>query len=174
MHASFFHDDLEIWKRQNDKLFTSYSFAPPDVLRCAHHWAKLYGLGSSSSPPTTRPTITSLVWRKPKSGWLCLNSNGSIHLSTGIGADAQVIRNEEGAWIYGFSKNVVHSSILQAELWGIYEGLLLADSLDVERLEIQTDCKQAVKLLDDPNAGNSPISLVRAITTLRRQHRALA
>ncbi|KAE8669152.1 hypothetical protein F3Y22_tig00112253pilonHSYRG00033 [Hibiscus syriacus] len=130
--------------------------------------AKLYGLGHLSSTPATRRTTASLVWRKLMSGWTCLNSVGGVYPSIGIGSAAEVIRNEEGAWIRGFSKNVGHSSILQGELWGIYEGLLAAN-FDVERLEIQTDCKQVVNLLKDPMADNCPISLVRAITTLSRQ-----
>ncbi|KAE8666133.1 hypothetical protein F3Y22_tig00112507pilonHSYRG00036 [Hibiscus syriacus] len=105
-----------------------YSLAPPDFLRCAHHWAKLYGIG-----------------------------NVSVHPSKDISAAAGVIRNEEGAWIHGFSKNVVHSSILRAELWGIYEGHLLAGREDMERLDIQTDCKQAwsTRLIWIPRGANT-------------------
>ncbi|KAE8674092.1 hypothetical protein F3Y22_tig00111769pilonHSYRG00381 [Hibiscus syriacus] len=89
-----------------------------------------------------------------------LHADSAIHRShcwpLSIG---DVIRNSNGDWITGFAKNVGSTSILQTELWGIYEGLLVSWSLGIPRLLVQSDCSQAVNLVNGEGASDCSIPL---------------
>ncbi|KAE8654582.1 hypothetical protein F3Y22_tig00117048pilonHSYRG00873 [Hibiscus syriacus] len=77
-----------------------------------------------------------------------------------------LIRNMNGDWIIGFNKSIGISTPIQAELWGIFEGLQLALSHNIERLQCQTDTVEALNLVSSPMAKCSPIALVRPIAKL--------
>ncbi|KAE8711289.1 hypothetical protein F3Y22_tig00110299pilonHSYRG00185 [Hibiscus syriacus] len=71
--------------------------------------------------------------------------------------------------ITGYAKNPGLSFVLQAELWGLYEGLRLAWNHCVANLEVQSDNSQAVKLINSSDAAVSSLSLIRAIASLRNR-----
>ncbi|KAE8661432.1 hypothetical protein F3Y22_tig00113725pilonHSYRG00267 [Hibiscus syriacus] len=54
--------------------------------------------------------------------------NGSLRLNgpNGVTACGGVIRDEKGEWIMGFHKAIEICSILEAELWGVLEGMKIA------------------------------------------------
>ncbi|KAE8671089.1 hypothetical protein F3Y22_tig00111996pilonHSYRG00170 [Hibiscus syriacus] len=58
-----------------------------------------------------------------------------------------MIRDEHGSWIQGFTKTIGAYSILDAELWGVYEGLKVASTLEIRRLQVETDSMEVWKLL---------------------------
>ncbi|KAK9035155.1 hypothetical protein V6N11_077204 [Hibiscus sabdariffa] len=51
----------------------------------------------------------------------------------------------------------------------MHNGLLLACSFGFEYVQIQSDCLQAISLINDPEAHTSSISLVCAIVSLCRR-----
>ncbi|KAE8661546.1 hypothetical protein F3Y22_tig00113725pilonHSYRG00927 [Hibiscus syriacus] len=81
----------------------------------------------------------------PDPGWLCLNVDGAVSRTSGLGSIGSLIRDTNGCWIVGFHKSVGILDALHAELWAIFSGLQLAWS----------------------NAAPSFSSLVRAITRIR-------
>nr|KJB18972.1 hypothetical protein B456_003G078100 [Gossypium raimondii] len=50
----------------------------------------------------------------------------------------------KGNWILGFNKFLGVCSVLEAELWGIFEGLSLLLKQGFDRVLICTDCLEAV------------------------------
>ncbi|XP_039044472.1 uncharacterized protein LOC120183949 [Hibiscus syriacus] len=98
--------------------------------------------------------------------WFTLNTNGAVHKISSNGSVGGLIRNMNGDWIIGFNKPVEISTPLQDELWGILEGLHLALSHNIERLQCQTDSAEALKLVSSPMANCNPIALVRSIANL--------
>lgn len=63
---------------------------------------------------------------------------------TGAGG---LIRNSNGEWIKGFSINLGVYSVTMAELWGIYQGLLLAWEIGIRDLLIEADSACAVQMI---------------------------
>ncbi|WOL04221.1 hypothetical protein Cni_G12942 [Canna indica] len=65
-----------------------------------------------------------------------------------------LIKNHEGKSIAEFSSSKILSSALNAELWAIWKGLLLAKDLNIEGAAVYSDCQTAIKilkrLLNDP------------------------
>ncbi|XP_038997977.1 uncharacterized protein LOC120123031 [Hibiscus syriacus] len=90
----------------------------------------------------------------------------NVHKISSNGSVGGLIRNMNGDWIIGFNKPVGISTPLQAELLGILEGLQLAFSHNIERLQCQIDSAEALKLVSSPMANCSPIALVRSIANL--------
>ncbi|KAE8709942.1 PAD4 [Hibiscus syriacus] len=84
--------------------------------------------------------------------WACCFDIASPSPTNARGSASGVLRDTEGSSIIGFSKHLGISSVLQSELWGIYEGLRLAWTYRVPKLEIQSDCAQVVRLIDSKDA----------------------
>ncbi|KAE8692329.1 signal recognition particle receptor subunit beta-like [Hibiscus syriacus] len=79
------------------------------------------------------------------------------------------IRDHDGNWIIGFHKAVGITTPFQAKLWAIFHGLEVAWSHGFELLLIQSDCANALNLVNDPNSSISPHSLVWSIFQLRQR-----
>ncbi|KAK8593003.1 hypothetical protein V6N12_045094 [Hibiscus sabdariffa] len=69
-------------------------------------------------------------------------------------------------WVIGYHKFIGLVSPLQAELWSILIGLHVAWSQGIERLQVQTDCDQATRLLCTSSLEAARLPLVRAINSL--------
>ncbi|KAL4360885.1 hypothetical protein GQ457_04G003470 [Hibiscus cannabinus] len=110
-----------------------------------------------------------IAWQRPPQGWCCLNTNGTVAPATGMGIAGGVIRDSAGRWLLGFCKSVGVTNVLQAELWGLYEGLQIASAYNFQYLVIQIDNVQVAQLVEDKEAGRSPLSLVRAIFIFRQR-----
>ncbi|KAL5738336.1 hypothetical protein ACOSP7_031097 [Xanthoceras sorbifolium] len=78
--------------------------------------------------------------------WVKLNVNGSRN-SLGCIAGGGVIRDSNGQWIGGFISNKGIGNVLEAELWGMAEGLFYAWQAGFKLVIIETDCKHIVELL---------------------------
>jgi ribonuclease HI len=57
-------------------------------------------------------------------------------------------------WVEGFSKALGDTTAYIVELWGIYEGLLLANRRAVERLELRTDSQTIAQCLKERAHGS--------------------
>ncbi|KAE8693615.1 hypothetical protein F3Y22_tig00110796pilonHSYRG00006 [Hibiscus syriacus] len=137
--ASFFGVDLQSWITQNiQKQQPGATYKTDSTIHSSYKWAKCYA--NSSKVPV-------------------------MYLRGSIGG---VIRNSNGEWITGFTKNIGTTSILHAELWSIYEGLLIARNLGIHRLWIQSDCSKVVKLVGESGSIDNHIPLLRAILKLRQ------
>lgn len=49
-----------------------------------------------------------------------------------------LIRDDCGKWVRGYARKVGFCSVLEAELWGIVEGLRLAWNLGFRRVEVES------------------------------------
>lgn len=65
-------------------------------------------------------------WNPPPSGWVKLNSDGSVRGGEYKASSGGIIRNMDGDWLSGYSWNIGACSIAKAELWGVVDGLHLA------------------------------------------------
>ncbi|KAK5825672.1 hypothetical protein PVK06_020530 [Gossypium arboreum] len=54
-----------------------------------------------------------------------LNIDGSVQMNTGFSTAGGMNRDETEKWILGYNRFLGKSSVFVAELWGIFDGLLL-------------------------------------------------
>ncbi|GAU11214.1 hypothetical protein TSUD_342040 [Trifolium subterraneum] len=76
-------------------------------------------------------------------------SRGSVVASCG-----GILRNSNGQWLGGFSKNLGRCNAYLAELWGVYEGLRLAWNYGATKLKLQVDSSVVAYTLNGSNAGS--------------------
>ncbi|KAH1083388.1 hypothetical protein J1N35_023149 [Gossypium stocksii] len=89
--------------------------------------------------------------------------------SINVAGAGGLIRDSNGNWIAGFSRFIGSSMPLQAELWGIADGMKLAWDLRYRKLVMEIDSSIALDLLGDVNAINSPLSMIRSSNDLRNR-----
>ncbi|XVF35408.1 hypothetical protein REPUB_Repub18cG0142900 [Reevesia pubescens] len=68
-----------------------------------------------------------------------MNVDASINMQSRVSTAGGVLRDENGSWVAGFTYMVGITTILGAEIWGIYQGLLLRWNRGFRRVEIETD-----------------------------------
>ncbi|KAE8656904.1 hypothetical protein F3Y22_tig00116997pilonHSYRG00576 [Hibiscus syriacus] len=69
-------------------------------------------------------------------------------------------RNHVGRWVMGFMKFIGCCSALDAELWGLFEGLQVAWNMGVRKIKVESDCKEAVDLLNNVPRARDVCSLL--------------
>ncbi|KAL4369386.1 hypothetical protein GQ457_05G024870 [Hibiscus cannabinus] len=154
------------WKNRNDVVFAEVTATVEQVISRSVLWANYYNDSLPIYVQVINPASTSTPWKKPESGWLCLNVDGVVSLTTGKAMIGGLLRDNAGNFLFGFSKFIGCANSLHAELWSLHVGLQLAWDYEIEFLQVQTDCKHVIQLLHGSHVESCPISLVRNIRQL--------
>nr|GMD39155.1 putative ribonuclease H-like domain-containing protein [Ipomoea batatas] len=70
-----------------------------------------------------------------------MNVDGSHSMARGAAGCGVVLRDANGGWIEGFTYNIGHCSIGEAEAWGVLQGLLMASRHGISNLIVESDSK---------------------------------
>ncbi|KAK0586532.1 hypothetical protein LWI29_008529 [Acer saccharum] len=104
-----------------------------------------------------------ISWSPPVSEWVKLNVDGSANLELNSIAAGGVVRDHRKLWQVGFAMKIGTGSVLEAELWGILEGLNLVWQRGFRRVIVESDSKIAVDLLNNPAPTLHPLlSIIQA------------
>ncbi|WOH07011.1 hypothetical protein DCAR_0626440 [Daucus carota subsp. sativus] len=86
------------------------------------------------------------IWRKPELGCLKLNTDGYIDKDgSGFGG---LFRNYKGDPICAYASKASHDDIFMVELWAIWRGLVLALSLKIDTIWIESDSLSVVNTIN--------------------------
>ncbi|CAL8137476.1 unnamed protein product [Prunus armeniaca] len=102
-------------------------------------------------------TVFQLQWKTPRPGACKVNSDGSRINATCLSGAGGLLRDATGAWIQGFIVNLGASTILEAELWGIFWGLSLAWDAGYHDVEIECDYNVTIALLSSHTVPTYPL-----------------
>ena len=80
-------------------------------------------------------------------GTYVINIDGSVLSDSGAASAGGLLRNNKGEWIRGFLINIGLTDSLNAELWGVRQGLKVARELGLSNVILQTDAAVVVTLL---------------------------
>jgi ribonuclease HI len=83
-----------------------------------------------------------------------MNSDGAAKNSERRAGHGGDLLNDNGTWIAGFDKALGDTTAYMAELWGIYEGLKIANQRGVTRLELRTDSRVIAPSLQERKNGS--------------------
>ncbi|CAI9105936.1 OLC1v1004973C1 [Oldenlandia corymbosa var. corymbosa] len=86
-------------------------------------------------------------WIPPPVDWVKVNSNGSVDPSIGVGYAGGVIRDCHGRWLEGFMMKVGFCTITGAELWGLFQALVLAWDLGYKKVKAEVDSSSVVLMV---------------------------
>ncbi|KAK9030511.1 hypothetical protein V6N11_031937 [Hibiscus sabdariffa] len=105
-------------------------------------------------------------WQVPHKGWCTLNTNGSMVASTGFATCGRVLQNHVGDWLLGFFRKVGVYSVLEAELWGVAEGLRLAWDVGIQVMLFEVDNGNVARIVQDKARVSGLHELVPTISEL--------
>ncbi|KAE8703862.1 hypothetical protein F3Y22_tig00110462pilonHSYRG00231 [Hibiscus syriacus] len=155
----------QMWKRLNSFIFTGKSLDMSTLIHTSLQWARLYKIAPTQHFLPYSSIVENVQWSPSPDDWICLNSDATVSTITGVGSIGGVFRDHSGSHILSFAKNIGITTVLQAELWGILEGLKIAKLRNFSRILVQSDNVEAIKLLTPPSM-HSPFQLVRSIAIL--------
>ena len=146
-----------VWKCRNNVVFNGKSRNPKLDLVIVNQAIEFFHC-LSSPRLLTRNVLKRIRWEKPIQGWWKLNTDGSCCGNTSLASCGGVIRDDAGRWVMGFSRSIGMTNNFATELWGLREGLLLCNNLNINALEVELDAKSIVDALGNPSYVNNVIS----------------
>ena len=105
-------------------------------------------------------------WEAPGHGWVKINADGSVKDQKSA-ACGGVCRDENGRWVIGFGKYLGVSSVLMAELWGLYTGMKMAWERGWQKVVFSLDSKTEITLVQPCTATGRRIELLIVWQILR-------
>ncbi|CAL5427260.1 unnamed protein product [Camellia sinensis] len=78
-----------------------------------------------------------------------MNTDGSASGDPRDGGFGGLINDEKGIWIYSFYGKLTNCSCIEAEIWAIYRGLIIAFEKGYKDLIIETDSMDAIDMLKE-------------------------
>jgi ribonuclease HI len=161
-----------LWQWRNKTVHDNSFHRPLNPSRVILQYVKDYHAGITSviQQDATQRVEAQIRWLRPQQGYLCLNTDGAVKASSYRAGCGGVIRNSSGGWVCGYAAALGPCSAFVAELWGIFEGMKLAKSRNIPRLEVQVDSTAVLQCLSSANNGSiRGRRLVRKIQGLMEQ-----
>ncbi|XP_016647353.1 PREDICTED: uncharacterized protein LOC103319467 [Prunus mume] len=117
--------------------------------------------------PVARP-IRTCIWKKPELGWTKLNTDGSVDReNAGYGG---LLRDYKGEPICAFVSKALGDDIFLVELWAIWRGLVLALSLGIKVIWVESDSESVVQTINrDRPYGQKASSCLKHIWELLKK-----
>lgn len=94
-----------------------------------------------------------VCWKSPMTGFVKLNTDGSVQGTNGSAGIGGIIRDYSGEWIVGFKGYIGSMPILLVKLKAIQQGLILARQGGYVRVMCESDSMEAIRLVleaDEP------------------------
>lgn len=106
--------------------------------------ANFQRLSGLITPPTR--SYKWCVWTKPEVGWMKLNTDGSVDKrNAGFGG---LFRDFKGEPVCAYVSKIYTNDIFLAELLAIWRGLVLASSLGLKLIWVESDSMSVVKTIN--------------------------
>ncbi|KAH1091287.1 hypothetical protein J1N35_018544 [Gossypium stocksii] len=135
-----------------------------EIVKVSYSWAKQY---VSCSNKVTKAHLQPKISPSSLSGnWICLRTYGVVKVDRGFAAGGGVLRDQSERWIVGFNKYLGFCSIIEADFWGIKDGLKLLLEWNYNNALIQTNSIEAINAIQDQVPNGSDSALVRRIHQL--------
>ncbi|KAH1129432.1 hypothetical protein J1N35_000810 [Gossypium stocksii] len=99
-------------------------------------------------------------WFPLPTGFFKLNTDGAHHLVLGFACSIVIAQDEQGRCMWGLGRSIGSCSVLQTELWAIYDELQLAWEAKWVNIIIETDCALAIKGIHGDHKGHSNRDLI--------------
>ncbi|XBI60207.1 hypothetical protein VPH35_041162 [Triticum aestivum] len=97
-------------------------------------------------------------WTRPPEGFVSLNVNASFDADNGTGGTGAIIRDSTGAFIVASASSIPFAEdAATAEARGLKDGLILANNVGCNKVEIQADCMEVMETMQQ--GGNSEANM---------------
>ncbi|XP_073012233.1 uncharacterized protein [Typha latifolia] len=138
-----------LWKSRNGVVFRGKRSPELAVVRAAVEMAEEYRCVNKKKNP--KPRKIRKPWEPPEPGWSKANTDGALKAGAPQGGAVAIFRNADGEFLQAGWEPCPGTSALQTELWAIRLALKMARR--GSRLEIESDCTEAIRCLQQPELG---------------------
>jgi ribonuclease HI len=124
------------------------------VVKYEHNAAKLW-----KKKVLDQKQANQIKWSKPAPGWSKLNVDGSWMADANSGGIGMILQDDQGVVIFSACQH--HDSCgspIEAELRACVEGLALAMRWRDCPIILETDCLEAVQMINDETLNRSPVA----------------
>lgn len=122
--------------------------------------AKWYNNVANDPDIFYRPSYQAVTWSRPPHGVLKINTDEAPIKSSAIASAGEVVRDDKGDWISGFSRSLGVATVLHSELWAILDGLNLAWDRGFRKIILESDSKEAIDIINNGSDFLSSLALV--------------
>ena len=122
-------------------------------LLCLKKGVEFYAIVPNEPNKPCRVQIQ-VKWTKPPTGWVKLNTDGTMYGNPVKVGGGGVLRSSSGDWIGGFMSKMGSTSSTVAELWALKDGLTMAKQMRIENICIEMDAEFIVQLVSRPSMVN--------------------
>ncbi|KAL5745714.1 hypothetical protein ACOSP7_026860 [Xanthoceras sorbifolium] len=98
-----------------------------------------------------------MAWVPPMVDWVKLNIDGSRNIQLGSLTVGEVVRNHNSQWLRGFAMHRGSESILEAQLWAVFEGLNMVWDAEYKQVQVESDWLEAVSLIQNGCNDDNPL-----------------
>ncbi|KAE8724152.1 hypothetical protein F3Y22_tig00010865pilonHSYRG00038 [Hibiscus syriacus] len=105
-------------------------------------------------------------WSPPPQGGCKINTDGAREGATGFASCGGVLHSWRGDWLFGFSRSIGIWSVMEAELWGVHEGLVHAWNSGERRVILEIDSLETSGVLDRKRGAGVSFTLYDRIAAL--------
>ncbi|KAK2417534.1 Polynucleotidyl transferase, ribonuclease H superfamily protein [Trifolium repens] len=159
-----------LWQWRNKSIHDAEFVSPERPWKVIEDYVNTYKISTRAEEHIGQRHVQQWMdirWLTPAPGWFVLNTDGVAKASNQTARCGGVLRCDKGTWIEGFTKALGDTTAYIAELWGIYEGLRLAQRRGVTRLEMQIDSQVIAQTLkDNTNGSGMGCALIKRIRSL--------
>ncbi|MBA0808629.1 hypothetical protein Gohar_024353 [Gossypium harknessii] len=133
------------------------------IIKVFYSWARRYVTASKTLSHNSRTPLASSPLAR---NWVCLSSDGSIKIEDDFAAAVGLLRDSNGAWIFGFYRYIGNCFVMDVELWGILDGLQLSLDKDFQCNLIQIDSLETIVAIQEDPIECHKSTLIRRIQQL--------
>ncbi|KAK8580319.1 hypothetical protein V6N13_143432 [Hibiscus sabdariffa] len=108
---------------------------------------------AASSSPTR--VVWGVCWSRPDEGWVKVNSDGTVGKESRVAYATGFVRDHR-QWVIDNARKIGRRSVVEAEIWGTYDGLQRTWALGLRMVVLELDRLVLVKaLIGDGVAGKT-------------------
>ncbi|CAL1377016.1 unnamed protein product [Linum trigynum] len=137
-----------LWRSRNDYIFSAIEEEPNKLTQKILAWETIAhdGRAAEQAIALGRSGLrrdVAVGWRPAPTGWITVNSDGSLLRPLESTAAGGALRDGQGRLLGSYSMNLGKCSTTRAELWGAIQGLQMTWDLGHRKVELQLDSMTA-------------------------------
>ncbi|KAK0587703.1 hypothetical protein LWI29_027305 [Acer saccharum] len=145
-----------IWKWRCSKTFDDDFCLPQTPHLIINRVCKDWMEANCAGNPRIARAI-SVAWDPPSEGYVKLNVDGGCAGGLGAITAGGVLRDHWKNWLGGFVVRKGVGSAIEAEFWGLFEGLGMAWRKGFRKIVVETDSMSVLQLIDKESTNNHPL-----------------
>ncbi|XP_027173470.1 uncharacterized protein LOC113773121 [Coffea eugenioides] len=155
----------QVWKARNGVLFNREKRCPGQTVnKAVQEWLEYRNIGSEANMSRGTGDGAAMVggkWTPPPKGFICMNTDASLHMQERKVGWGIVARNDDGALVgaWAGSENRIGDPAVE-EAMAIRKALIIAKQKGWGKIVLQSDCKAIIDKLNVKSAEYLSVGVI--------------